>query len=222
MIPIMGESIMLKKVASWAGMMGPALFILSFTINGFLHPGYNPVSMYISELSIGPQGWIQIVSFMVLGVSLMLFSFGLKAALPTGKASRSAPILFMIIGVCYLLSGPFVTDPMAMFDNQQTLHGILHGIFGAIVFTLSAAVCFVLWRRFLVDEKWKPMKTYTLVSGIAMVVLIVLMKIGQLQTGLLNDWAGVIQRLCLILSYVWMFTISHRLNARSYLLKDMR
>lgn len=203
---------MLTKVAPWAGMLGTVLFTLSFTINGFLRPCYDPIRMYVSELSIGPNGWIQIVSFMLLGFSIMLFAIGLKEVFPTGKASRSAPILFMIIAACYFLSGPFVTDPMAMFDNQQTLHGTLHGIFGAIVFSLSTVCCFVLWRRFRIDDQWKSLSTFSLVAGIAMAILITLMKVGQLQTGLLNDCAGVIQRCCLIISYAWIFAISFKLR----------
>lgn len=66
---------MVRK-ASWAGMLGTALFTLSFTINGFLRPDYNPVQRYVSELSIGPQGWIQMVSFMFLGVTILFSAFG--------------------------------------------------------------------------------------------------------------------------------------------------
>ncbi|MCL2153419.1 MAG: DUF998 domain-containing protein [Oscillospiraceae bacterium] len=203
---------MIKKIAPWAGMLGPVLFTLSFTINGLLRSDYNPVRMYISELSIGPQGWIQIISFIFLGICVMLFSLGLKSYFSTGRASRSSPILFMIIAICYFLSGPFVTDPMSMFDNQQTIHGILHGIFGAIVFSLSAVVCFVLWRRFRIEGKNKALEIYSLLSGVGMVILIILMKIGQTQKGLLNDWAGVIQRCCLIISYAWIFIISFKLR----------
>jgi len=203
---------MIKKIASLAGMIGTVLFSLSFIINGLLRPGYNPVKMYISELSIGPLGWIQIVNFLVLGVCVMLFAFGLRACFPTGKASKAGPILFMIIAVCYFLSGPFVTDPAAMFDNQMTLHGTLHGIFGAIVFSLTAASCFVLWRRFRADDKWKALSAFTLFAGILLVILIVLMKIGQLQVGLLNDWAGVVQRCFLILSYIWIFAVSFKMR----------
>jgi len=203
---------MMKKIAPWAGMLGTTLFVLSFTINGFLHPGYDPVQRYISELSIGPAGWIQIASFLLLGVSILLFSFGVKATFPAGKASKAAPILFATIGVCYVLSGPFVTDPQAMFDNQQTVHGMIHGIVGAVVFTLSAASCFVLWRRFRADENWKPLSGVSLAAGIAMTVLIVLMKFGQLQTGLLHDWAGIIQRCCLLISYAWIFAVAYRMR----------
>ncbi len=203
---------MTKRIAPWAGMLGTALFVLSFTVNGFLRPNYSPTRMYISELSIGTQGWIQIVSFMLLGFSIIVFALGLKTAFPTGKASRAAPMLFLMIGVCYVLSGPFVTDPAAVFGGQQTLHGVLHGIFGAIVFSLSAAVCFVLWRRFRLDESWKPLAPFALIAGMGMTVLIFLMKLGQLQPGPLQTYAGVVQRGCLLLSYALIFAVSWRMR----------
>ena len=202
---------MLKKTAPWAGMLGPALFTLSFTLNGQLRPGYSPVRRYISELSIGPGGWIQMLSFIWLGICLLLFALGLRAFLPEGKAARAAPALFSIIGVCYILSGPFVTDPAAMFDNQQTLHGTLHGIFGALVFSLSAAVCFVLWRSFARANRGL-LAAFSLAAGIIMVLLIALMKAGQLQAGILSDWAGVIQRCCLLTSYALIFAVAFRMR----------
>jgi len=198
----------IQKAAALTGMFGTALFALSFIINGFLRPNYNPVRNYISELSIESDGWIQIVSFMLLGSALCIFALGLKAVFPTGKASRAGPILFMIIGISYFISGPLVTDPAAMFDNQQTWHGVVHGIFGAIVFSLSMAVCFVYWRRFRKDVAWKHLSAFSFTCGIVMFVLIVLMKVGQLQPGLLSDWAGLVQRTCLITSYVWIFVVS--------------
>jgi len=201
-----------KKVAGLAGMLGTALFTLSFIINGFLQSDYNPIQRYISELSIGTSGWIQIVSFMFLGVSIVLFSFGVKTVFPTGRASRAAPILLLIIGISYFLSGIFVTDPQAMFDNQQTLHGIIHGILGALVFSMSAICCFVFWRRFHIDKEWQSLSVFSFIAGVAMTILIVLMKIGQLQTGLLHDWAGVVQRCCLIFSYVLIFLVSYKIR----------
>ena len=202
----------LHKAAARAGILGTVLFTFSFMLNGSLRPGYDPVHMYVSELSIGSEGWIQIMSFMLFGIALFLFALGLKAVFPTGRASRSGPILLMAIGIGYFLSGPFVTDPAAMFDNQQTLHGVLHGIFGAFVFSLSAAVCFVYWRRFRIDEAWKSLSIFSLICGIVVSALIVCMKIGQLQDGLLSDWAGVVQRICLITSYIWIFTVSAKMS----------
>jgi len=201
-----------KKIAGLAGMIGTALFVLSFTINGWLRTGYSPVQNYISELAIGRAGWIQMVSFLVLGASIVWFAFDVGAAFRTGKASRAAPVMFLMIGVCYMISGLFVTDPQAMFDNQQTAHGMVHGIAGALVFSLSAASCFVLWQRFRIDEKWRSMSAASFIAGVVMTILIVLMKIGQLQSGLLHDWAGAVQRCCLMTSYAWIFAISFKIK----------
>ena len=38
-------------------MIGPALFVSIFTIEGWLRPGYSACSMFVSELSLGPRGW---------------------------------------------------------------------------------------------------------------------------------------------------------------------
>jgi hypothetical protein len=203
---------MIKKIAPWAGIIGAVLFPLTFTLNGWLRQGYNPLHMYVRELSIGPQGWIQIVNFLILGICLALFAVGVSKVFTDGKASRSGPIILMIIAVCYFLSGPFVTDSSSMFDNQQSLHGTLHGIFGALVFSLSAICCFVFWRRFRIDTNWKHLQRCTFLAGIIMVIAVVLMKIAQLQSSALNEWAGLIQRCALITFYVWIFTFSLRLR----------
>ena len=46
-------------------MIGPALFVVTFTIEGCLRPGYRAREMFVSELSLGPRGWIQIANFIV-------------------------------------------------------------------------------------------------------------------------------------------------------------
>jgi len=189
-------------------MAGPAVFTLTFTLNGLLRSGYDPMQMYVSELSIGPRGWIQIVSFMVLGLCLMVFALGVSKAFPTGKASRAGPILLMIVAACYFVSGPLVTDPASMFDNQQSIQGYLHGIFGALVFALSPVCCIVFWRRFREDANWKRLQHWTLLAAIIMLAIVVLMKIAQPLTSPLNPWAGLIQRCSLITFYVWVFTFS--------------
>jgi len=204
----MKMSAMIKKIAPWTGMVGPALFTLVFTLHGRLRAGYDPVHMYVSELSIGPLGWIQIVNFMVLGLCLMLFAFGVSKAFPVGKASRAGPILLMVVAACYFISGPLVTDPASMFDNQQSVRGFLHGIFGALVFALSPVCCFVFWRRFRDDANWKRMRHLSLLAGIVMAAVVVLMKVAQPLSSPLNPWAGLIQRCSLITFYAWVFVFA--------------
>jgi len=198
----------IQRAAPWAGLIGTVIFTLSFTLNGIFTPDYDPVQRYVSELSLGPHGWIQIVNFMFLGVCLMVFAFGVSRSFPSGKASRAGPALLIIIAACYFISGPLVTDPLSMFDNQQSVSGILHGIFGALVFALSPVCCFVFWRRFRADPDWKRMQTWTFVAGIVMAIIVVLMKIAQPHSSALNEWAGLIQRCSLLTFYAWVFAFS--------------
>jgi hypothetical protein len=130
------------RLAAWAGIIGPPLFVGIFTIEGWLRPGYEPLKMYVSALSLGPRGWIQIANFVVFGVLLLVFTRGVAAEFQDGIASRWGLILLTIIAICYLVSGPFVMDPTGTPPNQITLHGTLHGIFGGIVFLLMPISCF--------------------------------------------------------------------------------
>jgi len=199
---------MIKRLAPLLGIVGPVVFTLSFTVNGLLRPGYDPRRNYVSELSIGPHGWIQIASFMFLGLCLMGFAFGAYRLIPDGRASRAGPALLGIIALCYFVSGPLVTDPLSMFDNQQSAQGMLHGIFGALVFALSPVCAFIYWLRFRVDPKWKPLQLWTLLSVAMMLATVVLMKIAQPQASPLNAWAGVIQRCSLLSFYAWAFAFA--------------
>ena len=204
---------MIKKLTPLLGTVGPVLFTISFTTNGLLRSDYDPKHNYVSELSIGPHGWIQIVSFMFLGLCLLGFAAGIFKTIQDGKASRAGPILLSIIALCYFVSGPLVTDPSAMFDNQQSLQGFLHGIFGALVFALSPVCAFVYWLRFRIDPKWKHLQNWTLIAVIMMLATVVLMKIAQPQASPLNMWAGIIQRCSLLSFYAWVFTFALGLKA---------
>src|SRR5215211_1777965 len=137
-----------RVLAGWAGMIGSALFVTVFTLEGWLRAGYDLRSTFISELSIGPRGWIQILNFIILGSLFLVFAWGVAAEFREGKASRAGPILLAMIGFSFLVSGPFVTDLAGTPRERMSVHGLIHGIFGALVFSLSPISCFVFWRSF--------------------------------------------------------------------------
>ncbi len=94
--------------AAWAGIIAPALFVSVFSIEGWLRPGYNPFSTYVSALSLGARGWIQIVNFILLGVLLLLFTVVVRTEFSSGEASRGGPVLMAIMGILFIVSGPFI------------------------------------------------------------------------------------------------------------------
>lgn len=198
-------------LAAWAGMIGPVLFVSVFTIAGWLSPGYSPAGMFVSELSLGPFGWVQILNFMLTGALILVFGRGLAAQFRAAPAFRSGPLLVQGIGAALIASGPFITDPSAMF-GQSTAHGVVHGIFGAIVFTFGPLSCFAFYRRFRVDPQWRPLAGWTLASSLVLTAGIVLLKISQQPGNLLFDWKGLVQRVLLFTLMGWIFAVAVRLH----------
>jgi hypothetical protein len=207
-----------RVLAGWAGMIGSALFVTVFTLEGWLRPGYDPRSTFISELSIGPRGWVQILNFIILGTLFLVFTWGVADEFREGKASKAGPILLAIIGFSFLVSGPLVTDVAATPRDQMSLHGILHGIFGALVFSLSPISCFVFWRRFRQDPNWQPLKGWTLVAGIITTAAVILLSAAtktQVIPNVFTPWNGLIQRMVIIPYLIWIFSFAFALRKRS-------
>ena len=207
-----------RQLSAWAGIIGATLFVLIFTLEGWYRPGYKPLEMYVSALSLGARGWIQILNFIVFGILLFVFSRGVAAEFPNGKASWGGLIILTIIAICYFLSGPFVMDPMNTPRNQMTFHGTMHGIFGAFVFSLMPVSCFVFLRRFRIDPNWQFLQWWTLglgiISAFGVILLTIATKTPDMQS-IFNNWLGLIQRTAIVPFMVWIFIFALGLLKRS-------
>jgi hypothetical membrane protein len=95
------------------GVIGPPLFVLVFLIEGATRPGYNPWRNWVSELSLGELGLMQIANFVVFGLLALGFAIGLRQVLRIGRGSLWGPILVAAFGLCLILAGIFVTTRMA-------------------------------------------------------------------------------------------------------------
>jgi hypothetical protein len=199
------------NLAVWAGIIAPVLFVAVFSIEGWLRPGYNALSRFVSALSLGPRGWIQIANFLLFGLLFFIFTRGVASEFQSGKASRGGTALLTIIAFCFFFSGPFVMDPVETPLNQATIHGTIHGILGAIAFLLMPISMFVYLRRFNSDPNWTALRGWTLVLGtisaVALVVLTVVTKSPQLQSGFANRF-GLIQRSLIIPFMIWAFVLA--------------
>jgi hypothetical protein len=207
-----------RQLGVWAGMIGPTLFVSIFTLEGWLRPGYTPLGMFVSALSLGPRGWIQMVNFVVFGVLLLVFTRSVAAEFQSGKTLRGGLILLTIIASCYLISGPFVMDPTGTPLNQVTIHGTVHGIAGAIVFLLMPISCFVFLRRFRVDPKWQFLQWWTLALGIISAAGVVLLTISTkfpATQNVFKDWLGLIQRTAIVPFMIWIFIFAWGIHRRS-------
>lgn len=205
------SKITLRKTGAWSGIIGSALFVLLFTLEEIFHPGYDAKRMYISELSLGSFGWMQIINFMMLGILLLIFSRAVASEFPAGKASRWGVSLLTILGVLFFISGPFVMDPGGTPTGQMSVHGTIHGLAGGFVFLIMPITILVFLRRFLEDPNWISMKVWTIVLSIietiGVIFFIITSKIPEGQNIFIH-WLGLIQRIALIPFMVWVFVFA--------------
>ncbi|MEZ4452743.1 MAG: DUF998 domain-containing protein [Nannocystaceae bacterium] len=205
-----------RRLTATAGLVGAALFVAVFTVEGLLRPGYDPWSSFVSELALGPRGWIQNANFVASGALILALSRGLAGEFLTGKASRAGPTMIAFIGAGLLASGPAVMDRPGTPLDQATTAGLVHSLLGAVVFTLAPTSAFVFYRRFREDPRWRALAGSTLATAIVTTAAVVLMRVGPARPPAppnpWNQWSGALQRAVLIPWFAWLFAVALRLR----------
>lgn len=204
-----------SRLMEWAGIVGPILFVVVFTLEGWLRPEYDTATMYVSELAFGPRGWIQTVNFIVFGLLLLVFTRSMADSFSSGKGAKAGTILIVIIAVCYLVFGVFIMDPVGTPQNQMTLPGLVHGLLGELVLVLMPISCFVFWHRFREEARWQSYQWWSLILGTisaaAGVLLIAVFNVPSVQSAL-GNWLGLVQRAAIVPFMIWLviFALGNR------------
>lgn len=168
---------MAQRNGALAGVVAPVTFgavILVLTVAQYdfmVGLGWHPVRdsgvPWPSGLALGPYGWLHVANSVVFGALLVAFALGLHRGMAGG--SKVGPALLAVTGAAFVLAG-FKTDP-DISGGPQSWHGLIHGIaYLLIVFSILPSY-FFLWRRMRRDPLWRGHGLYTLITGVAMVVL---------------------------------------------------
>jgi hypothetical protein len=98
-------------------------------------------------------------------------------------------------------------DPAGTPAAQMSVHGLIHGLAGGIVFLLMPVIIFVFLRRFLSDPEWRALRGWTLVLGIIEAAgVIVFTAVSKMPAGQ-NPYTGLLglfQRVALIPFMLWL------------------
>lgn len=196
----------------YAGVVGPLLFIVTFLVEGATRPGYNPWTMFVSQLSTGPGGWMQIANFLVFGVLMVVFAIALRAAIAGTRGSIGAPVLLGLFAIAMLVAGIFTTDPGLGYPpgaaEVHTLHGTIHGFAGLAVFTLLPAAAFVMAWHFASADRSVRWAAYSIAVGAALVILF----FGGFAVGAVHGApTGLYQRIAIITGWTWIAAVAWRL-----------
>jgi uncharacterized protein DUF998 len=188
----------------WAGVVGPPLFVAVFMVDGLIHPAYNPVTDFVSELSRGELGWLQIINFLFLAAALLTFAVGIYWGARRGPGSVAGAALFAIMGASLVVAGLAVTD--AHTSTVQTPAGTLHNISALPAFASLIAACFVFSRRF-----GGGMRAYSIASGVFVLVFL----FATFLVGLPFGIVGIVQRILIIGGWTWITILAVALRSET-------
>ncbi|MGW4099478.1 DUF998 domain-containing protein [Mycobacterium sp. NPDC004974] len=153
---------------------GLSITTVSLTL-AFTRPGFDLTRHANSMLVLGDWGWIQTVNFVVCGLLLIGFGFGIWRVASGVLSGRVAAMCVTLYG---LLAGVVVglnpTDPGFGFPpgypevEELSTSAKIHGVAGGLGFLAATCGCFALARYFaqMGDRGWMAMS-----AGVGVAVL---------------------------------------------------
>lgn len=149
------------------GVAGPLLFAVVVLVLDVVQYDYLVASgdhpwttSPVSVNALGPHGWLQIVNFGVLGLSVIALSVAAHRGIRGESRSIVGPAFLALWGVAFLVS-------MFPIERQpQSFSGYAHGI-AFIVMSLTLIPMYLfMWRRLRQSPGWESSARYTLIMGV--------------------------------------------------------
>lgn len=163
-----GRGQRLARTGLWAGMVGPVLFALVFSIDGALKPGYTAMAQAVSYLEVGSYGWVQMANFAVFAVLLVGFGYGFTHAMRPIMARR--PLWTAgYLGVSaagYLTAAVF--PPAAFGQSQTDLIPTLHTVAFEMCFFGLDLACVTAGLSLIRTAGWRRYGGYSVLTGIVL------------------------------------------------------
>src|SRR5262245_9186387 len=161
----------------WGGIVGPIGFFGIATILGAITPGYDPVRHFVSLLSLGTNGWLQVANFVAGGALIAGFGLGLRRDAVATGGGRWEARLVIAVGLALAAAGLIPSDPALGYPpgtapglpTSASWHAGLHYLAAVVVFVGLPAATFIAARR---DRRrgLRDRATYDLTSGLVMLV----------------------------------------------------
>ena len=192
------------------------LFVVFFSILGATRVDYHALRHPVSSLALGPGGVFQRVNFWLTGAFFLAGAAGRwRSRISMSLRTPAGPILLSTVGIGLIGAGVFASDPLSGYPpgtppvGPITLVGELHQIFSTPVFLCLPAAAFVYARAFRRSGRpgWSVL---SLVAGLAQLAIFVIAAVGFDQQAGWKEWAGLFQRVSLIVGLGWFSMLCAR------------
>lgn len=180
---------------TWAGFLGPLLFVVVAVTLGVQHPGYSFVTSPVVALVEGPNGWVQSANLVLLGTSVIAFAIGLHFAVRRSRFGAAGPLLLGAGGIGPVWAG--LTAPMPVHF--------------AVTFVGAGLGFVLLSRRLAHDPRWRGVSSYALATGVAILVVLPIHSLLALpEGGPLHEWWGLLNWTALVLWLAGLVVLASR------------
>jgi hypothetical membrane protein len=193
--------------------MGPIAFTIAWIVAALVQDEYSVRREDISALAAldAQNAWIMITGFLLLGVGIVALGAGLAGALK-GRPATVGSILVVVAGI--IVAGLARNDCSSELDacadrvdaGDVSWHHATHDLVSLVVFLALVAAPLVLARAFRGDQSWRDLRTYSLITGVLGLVLLVLFL-----TGVAGSWNGLLQRVFVTVLFLWIAVLGARL-----------
>jgi hypothetical protein len=199
----------LMLVGAAAGGFAPVWFIALVIVQGLLYPDYSHIAQPISALAAYEQGWLQNTNFYVAGVLQVLLAVALHVAILPTRFGVAGIVLLVLSAMGLMFGGWF---PWIM-DNGIPRETPGH-VVGAITFFAAASIALLsLSRRLRADPLWRDLSGIVSTAGALMLMLFVLLGAFAIDEGTpLHPWAGLLQRVVVLIWFGCLIALSTRLR----------
>ena len=198
------------RVCAICGLLSPLVFIVGWAAGGLAQPdAYSLVDDSVSDLGAltADQAWIyNQLGANLTGLLIAALAYGLwKAGIP-GLSGRIGVIALAVMGIGQFFDGWFRLECRAIDAGcngggtgwQVAAHEI-ESLFTVLGLLVSV---FALARAFKKADRWRDLRTPSLVAGFATVVAFI---------GLLFVGGGLAVRVALAVWFAWVALVSYRL-----------
>ena len=204
-----------RRVLGSCAVIGPLIFTAAWLVAEPLQEQYSPRREDISGLAAldAQHAWIMILGFIALGVGTTALGLGLMDAL-RGWSGRVGSAFVMAAGVGLGIAGLARNDCSSELSNcavaaeagDVSVHHQIHDLVSLLVFVALIVGQLLCARAFRQDPQWRDLRTYSLVSGVLTLALLVLFIADAI-----DGWNGIVQRIFLAVPWIWIVVLGLRL-----------
>ncbi|HET6562923.1 MAG TPA: DUF998 domain-containing protein [Marmoricola sp.] len=182
-----------------------AAFVAVVLAQDALRSDVSEVEHWVSHLSLGPDGWVNIAALTLAGLATL----ALRRPVRDRSGRRWSGRWITVAGVGLVLAGVFVSDapPGTRYDEAVTWHGVLHEVGGGLTFVGLIATCLV--TRRMLSHRWGLLAAVVL--AVAWVGASVMAGISYADGGPALP-SGIAERVALFTGIAWLIALGLHLH----------